>query len=110
VVGNIIAEQFIVELHNNGIPVVDYKVTSDVSRTATGDYVFSKVNEQVSSAQFMNYVLTGTLLYSKTGVVVNVRLVNLHSKHVVSAAKKTVPYFILDNMIPAQFKHAISMN
>lgn len=104
--GNLLAENFIFELQQNGIPVVDYKIAQNVMVLANGDYVFSRNREQLNM-DVMSHVLTGSIIYNKQGLVVNARVVDLESKRVVSASKKVIPYFVLDSIIPASEKHAI---
>ena len=104
--GNLLAENFIFELQQNGIPVVDYKVAQNVMVLANGDYVFSRNREQLNM-DVMSHVLTGSIIYNKQGLVVNARVVDLESKRVVSASKKVIPYFVLDAIIPASEKQAI---
>lgn len=104
--GNLLAENFIFELQQNGIPVVDYKIAQNVMVLANGDYVFSRNREQLN-IDVMSHVLTGSIIYNKQGLVVNARVVDLESKRVVSASKKVIPYFVLDSIIPASEKQAI---
>jgi len=104
--GNLLAENFVFELQQNGIPVVDYKVAENVMVMANGDYVFSR-NLDLLNMDVMSHVLTGSIVYNKQGLVVNARIVDLTSKRVVSASKKVIPYFVLDSIIPASEKQAI---
>jgi len=105
--GNMLAETFIFELQQNGIPVIDYKVAGGVDVKSDGDYVFSRDTSELNLADSMRYVLTGTLMYNKRGLVVNARIVNFMNKRVVASSKKVIPYFVLDSIIPVSEKHAI---
>ncbi len=98
--GTMLAEEFIFELQRNGIVVVDYKVQDNVEVKGTGDFIFSRNNRKLTLNGVMKYVLVGTLIYNKQGIWVNARIVDIESKKVVSTAKKLIPYFVLDNIVP----------
>jgi len=105
--GNMLAESFIYELQQNGIPVVDYKVASGVRVQRDGDFVFSRNPANLNLNDSMQYVLTGTIMYNKRGLVINARMVNFMNKRVVASSKKVIPYFVLDSIIPTSEKHAV---
>ena len=105
--GNILAESFIFELQQNGIPVVDYKVASQIHVKPDGDFIFSRNPAALNLTDTMQYVLTGTIMYNKRGLVVNARMVHFESKRVVASSKQVIPYFVLDSMIPVSEKHTV---
>lgn len=105
--GNMLAETFIFELQQNGIPVVDYKVTDMVTVAANGDYIFSRNPQRLNLSDTMSHVLTGTIMYNKQGLILNARMVNFETKRVVASSKALLPYFVLDSVIPASEKHAV---
>jgi TolB-like protein len=109
-VGAILAEEFIFELQRNGIMVIDYKVQDSVEVKGSGDFIFSRNNTKLTLNGVMKYVLVGTLIYNKQGIWVNARIVDIESKEVVSSAKKLVPYFILDSIVPFDTSKAESAN
>lgn len=98
--GTMLAEEFIFELQRNGIEVVDYKVQDSIEVRGTGDFIFSRNTKNLNLSPEMKYVLVGTLMYNKQGIWVNARMVDIESKKVISTAKRLVPYFVLDNIIP----------
>jgi TolB-like protein len=108
--GAILAEEFIFELQRNGIMVVDYKVQDSVEVKGRGDFIFSRDNTKLTLNGVMQYVLVGTLIYNKQGIWINARIVDIESKKVVSSAKKLVPYFILDSIVPFDTSKAESAN
>jgi TolB-like protein len=95
VLGNQISELFFVELQQFGLPVVDYKVTPFVKVTSTGDFVFSRDTRQLQRQQSFGYVLSGTLLASERGIIVNARIIGLKDQEVVASAKAMIPRFVL---------------
>lgn len=106
--GNMLAENFIYELQQNGIPVVDYKVAGAVTVTPLGDFVFSRNPDRLNLTNSMSYVLTGTMTYNKRGLILNARMVNYDNKRVVASSKKIIPYFVLDSIIPSSEKHIVA--
>lgn len=105
--GNMLSEEFIYQLQQTGIAVVDYKVISSVNVQPNGDFVFSRDPSKLDLVASMDYVLTGTTMYNKRGLVVNARIVHLTTKRVVAAAKRIIPYFVLDSIIPAEARGAV---
>lgn len=96
VLGNQIAEGFIHELQQYGLPVVDYKVTGAIRITPKGDFAFSRNVMELASNQSIGYILSGTLVHAKDGVIVNARIVGLSSKVVIASAKGFIPGFVLN--------------
>ena len=105
--GNMLAESFIFELQQNGIPVVDYKIASGVRVQQDGDFIFSRDPAALNLTDSMQYVLTGTIMYNKRGLVINARMVHFLNKRVVASSKKVIPYFVLDSIIPTSEKQAV---
>jgi TolB-like protein len=100
VLGNQLAESFIHELQQYGLPVVDYKVTGAIRITPRGDFAFSRDVAELVEDQAIGYVLSGTIIRSKGGVIVNARIVGLGSKVVVASAKTFIPGFVLNAIYP----------
>jgi TolB-like protein len=105
--GNRVAEHFYTNLFQQGFTVADYKVRNQVSVTSTGDFVFSRNVNKLDSADTMTHVLTGTIMYQQTGLLINARIVNFDTKWVVSTASGFIPYFVLDKVVPASAKHTV---
>ncbi len=94
--GNQIAESFMHELHNFGIPVVDFKTTDYMRVTPEGDFVLSRDYLELNQNQNFKYVLAGTLVSSQGGVLVNARVIGLQSKAVVGTAQGFIPQSVVD--------------
>ena len=95
-VGNQIAESFMHELHNFGIPVIDFKTTDYMRVTPDGDFVFSRDYLELNPEQNFSYVLAGTLVNHQGGVLVNARIVGLKSKAVVGSAQGFIPESVIE--------------
>lgn len=100
VLGNQLAETFVHELQEFGLPVVDYKVTGAIRITPRGDFAFSRDVAELAEKQSIGYILSGTIIQKDDGVVVNARIVGLTSKRVVASAKAYIPGFILHKLYP----------
>lgn len=100
VLGNQLAETFIHELQEFGLPVVDYKVTGAIRITPRGDFAFSRDVAELANDQAIGYILSGTIIQAEDGVVVNARIVGLSSKRVVASAKGNIPGFVLNKIYP----------
>lgn len=94
--GNQIAESFMHELHNFGVPVIDFKTTDYMRVTPTGDFVFSRDYLELNQEQDFQYVLAGTLVSHQGGVLVNARIVGMKSKAVVGSAQGFIPQSVVD--------------
>jgi TolB-like protein len=97
-VGNQIAEEFITEIRQLGLPVVDYKLTGHIKVTSSGDFVFSRDSGVLKQQVGLSNILTGTLVWNDGGLVINARIINLETGYVLAAAKGYIPYFVADQI------------
>lgn len=98
VVGNQLAEYFISEIQQIGMPVIDFKTSNSVNVSSNGDFVFSRDGQQLARELKMSHVLSGTLIEKPNGTHINARIVSLQSKRIVSTASITVPRFITNGL------------
>jgi TolB-like protein len=103
-----IAESLIHEVHKFGIPVIDFKTTEYVRVTPQGDFVFSKMNEDLSPELAAHYVIGGTMSKHKDGYLINARIVNLQSKVVKATAQITVPHDVASAVLPSSTNIKVS--
>lgn len=96
--GNQIAEEFITEIRQLGLPVVDYKLTGDIRVTESGDFVFSRNAGELKQKIGINNVLTGTLIWHEGGLIINARIIDLETNAVLAAGKGYIPYFVADQI------------
>ncbi|EGQ8493113.1 FlgO family outer membrane protein [Vibrio cholerae] len=89
--GNTVSEGFIHQFQRRGFKVVDFKTTGSIQVTQQGDFAFSRDWKNLSSEQEVQYVLTGTMLRQEGGVIVNARVVGMHSRIVVASAQGFLP-------------------
>ncbi|MDA8621143.1 FlgO family outer membrane protein [Psychrosphaera sp.] len=106
-VGNIVSEHFTTHLFQHGFTVADYKVKNTVSITPQGDFVFTRDANKLTSSESITHVLTGTVMYQQTGLLINARVVDFENKWIISTASGFIPYFVLDTIIPNGAKHTV---
>lgn len=96
--GHQIAESFIHEIHQSGIPVIDFKTMDFIRVTAQGDFIFSRDFLELQSAVPIQYILTGTLVRHQGGYLLNARIIGLVSKAVVASAQGFIPHRIVNSL------------
>jgi TolB-like protein len=96
--GNELAEYFINDLANLGLPVSDLNVTGTVDVVSTGSYAFSNAQYDTLLTTNVAYVLTGTMIKTSGGIMVNARLIDLDSKQVLASSAKLFPPMLINSM------------
>jgi len=92
--GNQLSELMYNELHQLDISLADHNVRNYVETTPSGAFALSREFNEYDDLPF-DYVLTGTWLRAKKGIIVNARIVGLYNKKVITTASTLIPNFIL---------------
>jgi len=100
--GNQLAENFVHELQMHGLIIVDFKTTGHIRVTADGDYVFSRDWKELPERQIIDYVVTGTMVEQKGGVMVNARMIGMQSRVVVATAQSFIPAWVIGKELTHQ--------
>lgn len=100
--GNQLAESFIHELQRHGLIIVDFKTTGHIRVTGEGDYVFSRDWKELPERQIIDYVVTGTMIEQKGGILVNARMIGIKSKVVVATAQSFIPAWVIGDELTHQ--------
>jgi TolB-like protein len=93
--GNQISESFIHEMQRHGLVVIDFKTTGHIRVTEDGDYVFSRDWKELPERQIIDYVVTGTMMQQKAGILVNARMIGMQSRVVVATAQSFIPAWVV---------------
>jgi TolB-like protein len=101
IIGNQLAEAFIHQFQQFGINVVDFKTTRDIQVTPNGDFVFSRNHSQLDMLQQIDYVLSGTMVFTPRGIIVNARVINFRTKVVAASSQQLIPHFVVSSLYPA---------
>ena len=110
ILGNQIAESFMHEVHQFGIPVIDFKTTDFLRVTNQGDFVFSRDFLELKDELPIKYVLAGTLVKHQSGYMVNARIIGLTSKAIVASAQGFIPNAVADAIMPSQHNDGIMLS
>lgn len=94
-----LAESFIDELQQIGLPVNDHKLNHVLDINEKGDFAFSRERTQYFSEVDMGYVLTGTMTKNSRGLIVNARIVNAINNKVLASTSKFLPNAIINNLM-----------
>jgi len=97
--GNQIAEAFITELQKAGVPVVDHRITGAIKVTQNGDFVFSRNSNEYKSTQKIGYVVSGTMIKSDNGIIINARIVGLKSNLIIASSKMVLPNLLVNRIL-----------
>lgn len=101
IIGNQLAEAFIHQFQQFGINVVDFKTTRDIQVTSNGDFVFSRNHSQLDMLQQIDYVLSGTMVFTPRGIMVNARVINFRTKVVAASSQQLIPHFVVSSLYPS---------
>jgi len=108
--GNQIAESFIHEVHQVGIPVIDFKTMDFIRVTEQGDFIFTRDFLELNADVSIQYILTGTLSKYQSGYLVNSRIIGLTSKTVVASAQGFIPSHIANALTMGDASDGIDYN
>jgi TolB-like protein len=94
-----LAESFINELQQIGLPVADHKLMGVLDVNVKGDFAFSRNMAQFYNNVNIGYVLTGTMLRNSRGLVINARLINFKTNAVMASTSKFLPNIVINNLL-----------
>lgn len=94
-----LAESFINDLQQIGMPVADHKLMGVLNITDKGDFAFSRDIGQLSNNMDIGYVLTGTMQKNNGGMLVNARLINFKTNVVAASTSKFLPNIIINELM-----------
>ncbi len=89
--GEQLAEDFVHELHRRGEVVLDYKVTGSIKVTPEGDFSMSRDWTELSKRIPAGRILTGTMARNDSGMVLNMRIINMRTRMVEATSQGFVP-------------------
>lgn len=97
--GNQLAEYFINDLQQIGLPVTDHQLLDIKAVNDHGDFEVAQGNRQLYSDAKIGYVLLGTMLRNHSGLVLNARIVDFKSKVVVASSSKFLPNLVVNGLM-----------
>ena len=94
-----LAESFINDLQQIGLPVADHKLMGVLDVNEKGDFALSRNMEQLFTEINIGYVLTGTMQRNSRGLVVNARIINYTTNKVIASSSKFLPNIVVDGLM-----------
>lgn len=88
--GTILQESIITSLIQAGADVREIKSANAIQLNPTGEFILSRDIDKVADNTHADYVLTGIMTPTEYGTIVNAKLINLHNKRVVAAARQII--------------------
>jgi len=107
--GNLISESLMHEVHKFGIPVLDFKTTDFIRVTPKGDFILTRDFLELKPGLPIRYVLLGTLVKHKDGYLVNARIVGLKSKAIVASAQSFIPENIASSLMSSKQGSSVTL-
>lgn len=89
--GKQLAEFFIHDLEEIGLPVSEHRLAKELKVNAAGDFALTRELDEINFPRDAAYVLVGTMVENNRGLIINTRLVSTHKKVVLASASKLLP-------------------
>ena len=77
----------------------DFEIGKSITLKDGKDVIIFCTGAMVAESLEADYILSGTLVYTASGVVVNARIVNMSSKVIIASTKGLIPTFILESTL-----------
>ncbi|MDL1971352.1 MAG: hypothetical protein LWW94_10410, partial [Candidatus Desulfofervidaceae bacterium] len=97
--GRLLSESLIHELQVRGFHVVDIRVASEIMVSPRGEIILTRNVSKLNPEVQIGYALVGTYAQTEDGVVVNLRLINLKNKLVISTAQTVIPLEVVSSLL-----------
>lgn len=88
--GTLLQESTSTRLSQSGANMLEIKSANAIYLTPTSELILSRDSKKISSNTMADYVLTGIMTPSEYGIIVNVKIIKLDNKQVVSAAREVI--------------------
>jgi hypothetical protein len=98
--GRSLSESFFNELFTRGFDVSDFRGQNSISINANGEYFLTRDMNKLDKKLENKYILVGTFTYADDAILINARIMDNHSGHIIAAARsyyKTKDCKILGN-------------
>lgn len=104
--GYVLADTFMMQLHQLGFETLDYKVTEYIRVTAQGDFAMSRDYLELDAGIPADYVLVGTLSDHKKGYIIHARIVDVKSKKIMAAGESFIPKKLVNILLSKRYIQA----
>lgn len=103
-------EELSTELHLLAFDVLEFRLTDGIRVTEQGDFAMSRNYMDLPELQYADYILTGTLVQRREGVMVNVRLIDFDSKVVKASGQTLIPTDVVRSIGSSRGVEVVSRN
>jgi len=87
-----VAEAFIVDMQNIGLPVTEFILTNTADNEQTN---FISYIEDLAGSQHFGYVLKGTIREREQGTMLHVKIIDVETKQVIASTSKLLPKYLV---------------
>jgi len=88
--GTLLQESISIKLSQSGAQMLEIKSANAIYLTPTSELILSRDSKKIAANTMADYVLTGIMTPSEYGIIVNVKIIKLDTKEVVSAARQVI--------------------
>ena len=87
-----VAEAFVVDMQNIGLPVAEFILTNSSDNEQTN---FISYIEELAGSQHFGYVLKGTIREREQGTMIHAKIINVETKMVIASTSKFIPKYLV---------------
>ncbi len=87
-----LAEAFIIDMQNIGLPTAELLV-ANTSTDYQADYLIYL--EESSASDDIGYIVKGTMRETKNGVMIYARIIEIDSRKVIASTSKLLPFYLI---------------
>ncbi|NYR11832.1 hypothetical protein HC000_04855 [Pseudoalteromonas sp. MIP2626] len=90
-----IQESLLTQFTQLGYNTVEYRLSNNINLSSNADSALSRDVTQLRERQNIDLIITGTVTRQQHAYIVNARLVNINTKHVLSAGSTEIPINVM---------------
>jgi len=88
--GALLQESISTHLTQAGANLLEIKSAKAIYLTPTSELILTRDGKKIDTHTLADYVITGIMTPSKYGTIINAKIINLHNKQVVAAARQVI--------------------
>jgi len=88
--GTSLQESISTHLTQAGANILEIKSAKAIYLTPTSELILTRDGEKIDTHTLADYVITGIMTPNKYGIIVNAKIINLHNKEIVAAARQVI--------------------
>lgn len=88
-----VAEAFVVDMQNIGLPVAEFILTNASENEQTN---FISYIEELAGSEYFGYVLKGTIREIEQGTMLHAKIIDVETKQVIASTSKFLPKYLVN--------------